>query len=343
VLNPSSAAHVSAPYTVGGCTSLGFGPGVTERASRTHGTTGIWIIKMTVPPGGSATKNLKFRLPLALSLNPKLDPCLEGTTCTVGTVSAISPLFDSELFKGTITMAGTLSAPTLELVMPAPADVQIPGSLGPTTIGLASMPNIPFTQLRLRFTGNALGSMFVVQCFPTSFKATANPFSSNPGIRITGALKETGCHNKPQRRPQASVSLSGLTHGAPRLSLRAIAGLRAPKLKKLSIGLPPGLSFASSGAAPNPRTLGRELQLSDGRVARATVRSQWLSVTLKHTVSRTSLSLQRPLLVESRQLATAIRAGKSRTQWLTIGMTDFDGHFTKVTMPVGVGAPKRGA
>ena len=158
------------------------------------------------------------------------------------------------------------------------------------------MPDIPFAQLRLRFTGNSLGSMFVVQCFPSPFKVTAQSASGECGDVDHSAQSEGD--RLPQQAATAPAGI-GLAHGpgarAPQLSLSAVQGLRAPKLKKLSIGLPPGLSFASDrGGAGRPSTVGRALGLSNGRVVRATVHSQWLSVTLKHSVRRTSLSLQTP-------------------------------------------------
>jgi hypothetical protein len=339
-----STAHVIGPYSIGGCTTLLYTPTATEQVTRVSGSTGTWAVRVSVPPTESTTQSLVLKFPANISLNPKLKPCLDGgTTCTVGTVTATSPVFAPGLFKGTISLSGTPRDPAVAVVMPAPADVQIPTSVSQTWLELSAMPSLPWTQLRLKFTGNSLGSMFVVQCYPAPFKVTGAPTSGRPPVPVTGTVKETGCRNKPQRRPQASVSLTGMAHAAPRLSLTAVQGVRAPKIKKLSIGLPPGLSISSTGRASHPGALGRELGLSSGRVIRATVHSQYLSITLKHSVHRISLSAQRPLLVESRELATAIRSGKSRTQWLTVGMTDYDGRFTKVTIPVTVGPRKHGA
>jgi hypothetical protein len=338
-----SSVHVSGPYSIGGCTTLAYAPMVAEHATRVRGRTGTWSVTMTVPAADSTTEGLTLKLPPALTLNPKLKPCLDGTTCTVGTVTATSPEFAPGLFKGTISLSGTPRDPTLGVAMPSPADLTIATTATVTELQLTSMPDIPFAQLRLKFTGNSLGSMFVVQCYASPFKAIAQSTSGKASTSISGNLKESGCRNKPQRRPQASVSLTGLAHAAPLLSLSAVSGVHAPKLKKLSIGLPKGLSFTTAGPGPDARTVGRALGLSNGRVVRATVHSQYLSVTLMHSVRRTSLSLQKPLLVESRELAAAIRAGKSRTQWLTVGMTDYDGRFTKVTIPVAVGPRKHGA
>ena len=326
----ASVAQARAPYGVTGCTSLAYEPKLTERVKRDRsGRTGTMTVKLTVPAGDSTTKNMSLPFPPTVTLNPKLDACFNGTACTVGTVTASSPPFAPGLFKGSIVLSGTLHAARLSAVMPAPADLKMLGTISQTSAGLSSMPSMPFTKLTLAFTGNSLGRMFVVQCYPSAFSATLTPFSGTNTVRLTGRVTQSGCPAVHPRRPQAMVTLTGIRQRAPRLSVSAVHGVRAPKIKTLSIGLPPGLSLAHAGHPSSPAMLDRQLGLSNGRVVRSTIHKAWISVTLKHSVRRTSLSLRPPLLVESRALAASVRAGKDRTQWLTLGVTDFDGHFTK--------------
>jgi hypothetical protein len=331
----ASVTQTVAQYGVTGCTSLAYAPKLTERVTRYHpGTTGTMTVKLTVPAGDSTTKSMSLPFPPTITLNPKLDACFNGTACTVGTVTASSPPFAPGLFTGSIVLSGTLRAPRLSAVMPAPADLKMLGTISQTSTGLSSMPSMPFTELTLRFTGNSLGRMFVVQCYPSEYNATLTPFSGANPVRVTGAVTQSGCPAVGPRRPQAMVTLTGIRQRAPRLSVSVVQGVRAPKIKTLSIGLPPGLSLAHAGQPPSPAVLGRELGLSNGRVARSTIHKAWISVTLKHSLHRTSLSLKPPLLIETRALAASVRAGKDRTQWLTLGVTDFDGHFTKWSLSV---------
>jgi hypothetical protein len=322
--------QAQAPYGVTGCTSLAYAPKLTERVTRdSPGRSGTMTVKLTVPVGDSTTKSISLPFPPTITLNPKLDRCFNGTACTVGTVTASSPPFARGLFTGSLVLSGTLHAPKLTALMPAPADLKMLGTISQTSTGLSSMPSMPFTELTLKFIGNSLGRMFVVQCYPSEFNATLTPFSGTNPVRVTGAVTQSGCPAVRPRRPQAMVTLTGIRQGAPRLSVTAVQGVRSPKIKTLSIGLPPGLSLAHAGHPPAPAVLGRELGLSNGRVVRSTIHKAWISVTLKHSVHRTSLSLKPPLLIETSALAASVRAGKDRTQWLTLGVTDFDGRFTK--------------
>jgi hypothetical protein len=335
----SSAAGASAPYGVTGCTSLAYTPKLVEHIARDpHGTTGTVTFKITVPASDSSTKSISLPFPPTVSLNPQLDACFNGMPCTVGTVTASSPPFRPGLFTGSIQLSGSVRAPKLSAVMPAPADLKMLGTISPTSAGLSSMPSMPFTQLTLSFTGNSLGRMFVVQCYPSTFSAMLTPFSGAAASRVTGAVTQSGCPAYRPRSPRAAVTLTGIAQGAPRLSLQAIQGARAPKVKTLSIGLPPGLSLADAGHPPAPAVLGRELGLSNGRIVRSTIHQAWISVTLKHSVHRTSLSLKPPLLTETSALAASVRSGTSRTQWLTLGITDFDGRFTRWSFGVRPGA-----
>lgn len=334
----ASAVQASAPYGVTGCTSLPYTPKVAEHVTRAHGTTGTMTVKISVPAADSTTKSISLPFPPTVTLNPKLDDaCFNGATCTVGTATASSPPFRPGLFTGSIQLSGTVHAPKLSVVMPAPADLKMIGTISSTSTGLSSMPSMPFTQLNLSFTGTTLQRMFVVQCYPSELDATLTPFSGTNTVHVTGAVTQSGCPSVRPRRPQATVTLTGIRRRAPRLAVSAVRGTRAPKIKTLSIGLPPGLSLAHAGKPSTPAEIGRELGLSNGQVVRSTIRKAWISVTLKHSVTRTSLSLGPPLLTETSALADSVRAGKDLTQRMTLGLTDFDGHFTKWSFGVRAG------
>ncbi len=335
----ATVVQASAAFTVTGCATLPYVPGVNEQIVRRPKSAGaVFTVELLDPPSNAVTQGVRLPLPANLSLNPQLDPCLQGQTCTVGTVTATSPVLPASELTGTMTLSGTVRAPALQIAFPPPLGLQLASSFSSTSISLAALPDIPMTEMKLTFTGNALGPMFVAQCYPNAFMATMLPWSGNASVQVTDPLVETGCpasHPPKPRRPTAQASLSGLASGAPRLLLRAVKGAHAPGIQSLSILPPAGLSFSAHAVARDRRIFEQALALHGAQLASARVRGRALEVVFQQPAGHSSLSLRSPLLVRS--AATPLDVGSTHmpTGHVTVVITDGGGLQTKLELPLG--------
>lgn len=327
--------HAGAPFTVSGCLGLEYLPTATETIARDHrSTAGTFVINLITPPGDSASQSVKADVPANLTLNPKLDGCLAGTTCTVGTVTATSPIIPSGQLKGTMTLSGIERSPALSVSFPAPLSLQLSTSWSSNAVTIYTMPDLPLTSLTLSFTGNAMGRMFVVQCFANTFGAQFTPKSGAGLVRIDRPIVERGCGPRAtakRGRPRASGRVRGLAGGTPRLSLEISQGRRAPAVRSVSIRLPRGLSFAAGVAAVR-----RYLSLSGARVASAGVRHGALVLRFRRPTAEASLAVAHPLVTESGALLHAVSARHFHSGRVTVKVTDAHGQTTRVTFTVKV-------
>jgi hypothetical protein len=231
-------------------------------------------------------------------------------------------------------LSGTERAPALAITFPPPLGLQLSSSWSSTGLTLYTLPDVPLTSLTLTFTGNALGRMFVIECYPNSFAATFTPKTGLAPVQVNEPVTEAGCRparhaKRGQGPPSASASLSGLASGAPRLSLRVAKGKRAPGIKSLALTLPTGLSFLT-GALGSRHTL----SLTGAKLASARIRHRALVITFKRSSARSSLSLGGALVVESTSLTHEVRAHHVHTGRITVRVTDGGGRRTTLRLPV---------
>src|SRR5262249_59598039 len=124
---------------------------------------GAWLVAEIAPAANeSASKSIVLQSPKGLPPNVAAGvPCLTGSGagCQVGTATATSPLVPSAaLSNGTVTLGGTVSAPTIAISFPA-LGITIPGavSLTANTVTFASIADVPLTDLKLNLTGPTAG------------------------------------------------------------------------------------------------------------------------------------------------------------------------------------------
>jgi hypothetical protein len=330
-------AHARAPYEVTGCAGIEYLPTATEKIARdAHSTRGAFVIELISPPGDAASQSVKVQVPANLALNPQLSPCLQGTKCTVGTVAATSPILPAGQLTGTMFLSGTERAPALAIAFPPPLGLQLSSSWTSTGLTLYTLPDLPLTSLTLSFTGNSLGRMFVIQCYPNSFAATFTPKTGLAPVQVNEPLTEAGCrpahHAKlEQGPPTASATLSGLASGAPRLSLKVAKGKRSPGIRSLTVTLPSGLSFVAGALGSS-----RALSLSGAKLASARIRQGALVVTFKRSSAKSSLSLGGALVVESSSLIHEVRSHHAHMGRMTVRVTDARGRHTRLKLAVKV-------
>jgi len=354
-----SSGVTTAPLTVTGCNALPYAPAVAATVLQEGENSGALLTTtFTQPAGGSATSALEFAIPTDLKINRVLQPCLEEKPCTVGTVSAESPLLPPPaLSSGKLVLGGTVSAAAtgelsqlnapvngvvLTMSFPSPYGFSLSAPVDFTehTITFSGMPDIPLTSLSFKFTGPPGGPAFATTCKPGKITATLTPQDGNPVSKLSAPVKTIGCPApKPVGKPKASGALYGLASGRPKLRLHAVHGSNAPDIASLSIALPASLGFRHSALVKHrvcrPTWCGtrlsvRGLSLSRGGVARARIRGGRLVIDFKHPVGSVSLTADGPLLAEHGH--HELGAQDTAALAATVVITDTRGHGTAVSV-----------
>lgn len=321
----SSPTRVTAPYAVYGCRALPYAPTTTMKVARDPGKAGgILTIEVATPTGDSASQTIKLGIPQNITLNPRMQPCLNGEPCTVGTITATSPVIPSSELTGTIMFSGTAASPALTITFPPPLGVVLNASVTYTHFNLFNLPDIPFSTLTMTFTGNQMGRMFIASCYPAAFSAILAPWSGSQANATNNIAGVTDCRRVVKSKPSAFASMAGLRTDAPKLSVKATRGRYSADIRSLSITPPPGVSFLAGALAS-----GRGLSLSGARLRSARIQGGALVVTFKRSTARTTVKLGGPLLVESASLLTRANDGRARFLHLTVWVTDGDGTRTK--------------
>ncbi len=333
----------TAPVSVTGCPSLPYAPKLSATATKQNGEEATVAVTFTQGAGESATGSLGFGIPTGMKLNRILLPCFQGTKCTIGSASAVSPLLPpAALGAGTLTLTGSLtgsslytpiSGAALTLAFPFPYPFQFigPVSLSERVITYSALPDIPFSTITFLFTGTSQGSAFTTPCRRSMIAATLTPQDGNAPVKTTAPVTLVGC----PKQPQASGTLRGLAAHKPKLRLRVSAAADPADVSSLSITLPAGLRFSagaighgcSSSTASRCKGIAvRGLQLAGTRVASARASGRSLRITFTHPTAGLTLSAAGPLVHETGTRARR-KAGPVRVR-----ITDAQGAATTVNL-----------
>jgi hypothetical protein len=274
-----------------------------------------------------------------MRLNRILLPCFQGTVCTIGTATAVSPLLPPSAFAtGTLTLTGSLSGTSLytpisgvslTLSFPAPYPFQFVGpvSLSERVISYNTMPDIPLSSLTFDFTGTSQGSAFTTPCRRSTIAASLTPQDGAAAVKLTAPVTLNGC----PKRPTASGSLSGIAKHKPRLRLRAGAGTDPADISSLTITLPTGLRFQSRaighGCGSGAACKVKGLRLAGARLASASAHGASLRLTFSKPAVTAVIDATGPLLRESATLTRRKHAGSVR-----VAMRDTQGAATAVRL-----------
>jgi hypothetical protein len=355
-----SSGIATAPLTVTGCSSLPYSPTVAATVTKEPVNSGaVLATSFFQPPGDSATSALQFAIPSGLKINRVLQPCFQEKPCTVGTVSAQSPLLPSPaLSTGTLTLGSTLgssaanepsqlSAPltgvmlTMSFPPPYSFSLTAPVDFSEHTIKFSEMPDIPLTVLSLTFTGPPSGPAFATSCQPGTIAATLTPQDGNPVSRLTGAVTNIGCPPRRIGKPSAAGSLTGLASGRPTLRLRATHGANAPNIASMSIELPAGLRFNATalrtrrvcnatGCAAKQSVNG--LSVAGSAIKSARIRGGKLLIAFTRPAPNVWLAARGPLLAQRHPLRVGARQQRARALVVRLRITDAGGSGTVVSV-----------
>ncbi len=266
-------------------------------------------------------------------------PTIKAGCTQIGTASITSPLFPVPL-TGALYVDGTITAPYLSVVLPAPFAFTLNGAISlssqSVTFGAATtafpnetpIPDVPISDLKVSASGGA-SSLFNATCSPASAQAPAS-FTSQIGttVSLSPTLSVTGCPattvGPTIGAPTASgASLTGLVSGKATLKFRLAAGKNAPLIKSFKVSLPKGLKFISKGLKKGLKVSGKYTAKISGRA---------LVVTLKTAASSVSVKVSSKALSVSKSLSTSVKKKKTKSLSSTVKVTDAKGTTTSLTL-----------
>lgn len=332
-------------FTPTGCASLGYSPSLSAvRVIRDAGDSGAEIIASISQPNAateSATSALEFDLPSSLSANAEPDAaCLAGTPCTIGTASASSPMTSSSSLRaGTVTLGGSLLAPTLTVAFPAPTSFSLVGAINLATrvVTFANAPDVPLTALTLDITGPPGAKAFTTSCAAGNVVAKFTPQSAGPAVTSTQPIAYGNCPASgpaptptPGPKPPPTVtpkpptvlgSIAGLPKRHPKLHLTIRHGADAPNVASVAVELSDGLRFRKCIKARTKHTC-NGVSVSGAKVKTVTLRGGRLMIVLARPTANASVMIAGPLLTESKSLQDKVRNHKVKRLRITIKVVD---------------------
>lgn len=340
----ATPATTTAPLTVSGCSGLPYSPKLTAAiAADSKGNAALTLV-ITQAANEAASKTIAVAFPSGLTPNAgPLIPCLNATGCKIGTATATSPLIPgAALGTGTVTLSGSVSAPTFEVAFPAPLALTINGivNLSTNSVTFSNVPDIPLSSLTLNITGPNGQRAFTTNCKPANVTGT---FTAQGGQTHTSTAPITfsGCVVK----PSVSASTGGLATGHPTLKFKVAHGSGGPNVASMAIGLPSGLRFSHSAFVTKKTcvtkskkkkctttTLIKGLAISGAKAKSVSLKGGKLVITLKKAAGSVTISVSGPLVTETTGLQTQVKKHKVKTLNFTLTVTDTKHTTTSTTL-----------
>ena len=332
-------------FTPTGCPSLPYAPKLSGAITKDAKDSGATLVfDVTQAASESASKSITLKLPSGLGINlTAIATCLSGSGpgCAVGSATATSPLLPSPaLANGTVTLGGTLTAPTLSIAFPAPFGITLTGSvnLANTSVTFGSVPDVPLTNLALTITGPNGGKAFTTDCKAATVGGT---FTAQSGAAKSETVPVTfnGCVT-------VTGSTGGLATGHPNLKFKLAHAKGGANLVSVAVGLPGGLSFSRSAFVSHKTcttlkgkkkkctttTLISGLGISGGRASSVVLKGGKLVITLAKGTGSLSLTISRPLVTETKSLKTKVKRHKAGKLTFTFKITEAQGTANAVAV-----------
>lgn len=340
---------VTAPLSVTGCLSLSYSPNFSLSAARDSGDRQVRLTtEVTQSAVQSPTRSLSLAFPSS-TLAPNLQSIqalcrapASGTCSPVGSVTATSPLYPAPL-HGDAYLTGSPTGLSLTLVFPPPFPLTLAGAvdLVKNSATFTGLPDIPLTDLEVSLNGGPTG-LFLSTCQNPTGTATAILTDQNGDKTVNAGSSFTvsGCPGT-GGTPSASTA-GGVTVGTTTLSRGGFSGLdtmhptlrftlrvarHAPKIRALTVGLPPGLRFRSL-----VRDIRAGVTLNGAKIKTLSIAHGRLTIVLLRAVSSLTVEIHGTLLTESRALA--IRSKRVRSLALTVVTQNTRGQRTVIRVGV---------
>jgi hypothetical protein len=338
----ADSESTSADYASTGCPSQTYAPKVTAQINGIGNGGAEVIANITQNADEAASKSITLDLPSSLTPNVLADAsCLQGTSCPIGTASALTPLAPPQaLANGTVTLGGSLIAPTITVAFPAPYDLSFTGevNLSSNSVTVPDVPDVPITSLSLDIKNTPHGPAFLTNCQAGSLGAGFTGQGGQTSNSSAPISYGGSCAIGP---PSASSSVSGLGSGHPVLKLKVTRGSNATKIAKVAIALGKGLSFSSAGLVKKCtghgrhqkcKLVGEGLSISGAKLATIKLRGGKLVLAFKHAVSEVKITVRGPLLAESKNLRRKVKKHKIKKLSVTVKVYDQTGKRTAILL-----------
>jgi hypothetical protein len=328
--NDPTLHTLSAPLSVTGCSALSYAPRFGVTAARDHADQQVSLsTTVTESATDAPSRSVSLALPTA-TLTPSIQavgalcPNLGSGSCTpVGSVTATSPLYPSTL-TGQAYLTGSILGLSLTLAFPAPFPLTLTGAvdLAKNATTFTGLPDIPLTNLTVSLSGGPR-AVFGTTCKSPSGTATATLTNQNGDttVAVPAEFTISGCsargggkrgghgpggHGTSRTSKVKNAAIAGLSTGRPSLRLTVTTPNGSPALRRLTVGLPRGLSFA-------PRRAGKRLvftgvHVSGGRVASLSLSHGRLVLVLRTAAASFTVSAGSPSVKESSALKAAAAA-----------------------------------
>jgi hypothetical protein len=335
--DPTHPASATASFTPTACDALGYTPGFTGSIG-TKGNTAKdaspqLVTSVLSTPGQANTLRTSVALPSSVVPDITHPMCssdqLAADTCPaeaqVGTALAQTPLLDAPL-TGPVWFVAPTGGGLPQLA------VQLRGAVSVTLIGnpelvggkLANVfdgqPDLPLGRFDLTIDGGTGGLLknAVDLCAPRADVTAGASFTAHSGKTQDRSVPLTvkGC---PPGPPTAAYTLKQGATGHRILSGRFTAGLRAPKLTKVRVFLPPKLS----PGAPNPKR--RITAYADGKKLGP------LAIRVRNHGRRLGLILRGARTVTFTWRGLVPLAGIAAHPEFATELTDAKGHVTRLS------------
>lgn len=328
-------------FTPSSCGSLAFTPGLSATAVRDASDLGVQFVNtVTQPANQAATQSITLDVPPA-TLGPNLIAAAQSFNTVVGSAQAVTPLLSTPL-TGTVSLTGTVAAPTLTIALGPPVPITLTGTVNilANSVTFSNLPDVPLSSLSVTLNGGPLG-LYATTCAqpsgtlvgvfggqngatatvnspftisncsniepvitsPTVTPSTTTPTTTTPTVP-TPVTPPTSTAGKKTPPKVSHGSLGGLTSGSAKLRFTLTAG--SSKLTGFTVSLPSGLRF-------DARTFKHGVTLADAHAKSETLSRGHLVVTLRGTASKVSVTLSAKAIDEVAALRSRVRHKQVKT------------------------------
>lgn len=338
VIVTSDGGTATAPLAVTGCSSLAYNPAVSATVKKDSGDDGAEVISTVTQSNAateSASKSTMLGFGSSLSPNATAVAACFASPCRVGTATAASPLLPSAAFAGgTVTLGGSLIAPTLTISFPA-VNLSLVGAVNLTnnTVTFSNEPDVPISSLTVDVTGPASGG----KAFNTSCAASAltGAFTAWSGAtkNDSAQVQYQGCPaSGTAGKPVGVAVISGLATGHPKLKFKVKHGTNAPNIRSVSFKAPSGLKLHSKCTKRHGKIACKGLSVSGGKIKSVKLSGGGLTITLAKPAGKVTVTAKGPMLTETKALQTKVKKHKVKTITFSVKVKDAKGTTTTLRL-----------
>jgi hypothetical protein len=190
----------SSSFTPVNCSSLPFSPGFTATALKDTGDEGVKLVTVvTVSAAGAADQTLSLSVPAATLAAYEFNAAKEFGD-VVGQAIAQTALLPTPLV-GTVSLTGSIAAPTLTITFPAPFALSLVGNINllANSVTFGNVPDVPLSTLTVTLNGGSQALYYTTCAQPTG--AVTAGFTGQSAHRSPSAAARARWRSPPPARP----------------------------------------------------------------------------------------------------------------------------------------------